>query len=102
MFILHDIFKPLKNEFSSSKLGHLRSKWFAYVLLSFIIPFTSSMSLNILRCLQTFSELISINADFIPSWHRASYPGVNSGQKCGSCWLAQNDKGAMGMFAACP
>jgi hypothetical protein len=54
MFILHDIFKPLQNEFSSSKLGNLRSKWFAYVLLSFIIPFTSSMSSNILRCLQTF------------------------------------------------
>ncbi len=54
MFILHDILKPLQGEFSSSKLGNLRSKWFAYVMLSFIIPFTSSISSNILRCLHTF------------------------------------------------
>lgn len=54
MFILRNILEPLQNDFSSSKLGKLRSKWFAYVLLSFIIPFTSSMSSNILRCLHTF------------------------------------------------
>ncbi len=51
MFILHDIFKPLQNEFSSRKLGNQRSKWFVYALLSFIIPFTSSISSNILRCM---------------------------------------------------
>jgi len=42
MFILHDILKPLQNEFSSSKLGNQRSRWFVYALLSFIIPFTST------------------------------------------------------------
>jgi len=54
MFILHDIFKPLQDEFSSSKLGSQRSKWFVYVLLSFIVPFTSSISSNILRCMHAF------------------------------------------------
>jgi len=54
MFILHDILKPLQNEFSSSKLGSHRSRWFVYALLSFIIPFTSSISSNILRCMHTF------------------------------------------------
>ena len=54
MFILHDILKPLQNEFSSSKLGNQRSRWFVYALLSFIIPFTSSISSNIFRCMHTF------------------------------------------------
>ncbi len=54
MFILHDILKPLQNEFSSSKLGSHRSRWFAYALLSFIIPFTNSISSNILRCMHAF------------------------------------------------
>ena len=54
MFILHDILKPLQNEFSSSRLGSHRSRWFVYALLSFIIPFTSSISSNILRCMQAF------------------------------------------------
>ncbi len=54
MFILRDIFHPLQNKFSSSKLGDLRSRWFTYTLLSFIIPFTSSISSNILRSMHTF------------------------------------------------
>ncbi|MCP4976594.1 MAG: transposase [Maribacter sp.] len=54
MFILRDILKPLQDEFSSSKLGKHRSIWFIYALLSFIIPFTSSISSNILRCMHTF------------------------------------------------
>jgi hypothetical protein len=54
MFILRDILNPIQNEFSSSKLGKHRSKWFIYALLSFIIPFTSSISSNILRCIHVF------------------------------------------------
>jgi len=54
MFILRDILKPLQNEFSSSKLGNNRSRWFIYALFSFIVPFTSSISSNILRCMNTF------------------------------------------------
>lgn len=54
MFILRDILNPLQNKFSSCKLGTHRSRWFVYALLSFIIPFTSSISSNILRCMHTF------------------------------------------------
>ena len=54
MFILRDILRPLQNEFSSSKLGSHRSRWFVYALLSFIIPFSNSISSNILRCMHTF------------------------------------------------
>ncbi len=57
MFILHDILKPLQSKFSSNKLGKQRSRWFTYALLSFIIPFTSSLSSNILRCMNTFSGI---------------------------------------------
>ena len=49
MFILNDIFKPLKNAFSSTNLGRERAQWFSYAILAFIIPFTSSVSSNVLR-----------------------------------------------------
>jgi hypothetical protein len=60
MFILRDIFKPLQNEYSSTRLGIQRSRWFAYALLAFIVPFTSSISSNILRSLNTLFG-ISVN-----------------------------------------
>lgn len=53
MFILRDIFKPLQDEFSDCKLGQKRASWFAYTLLAVIIPFTSSITSNLLRSLQT-------------------------------------------------
>jgi len=57
MFILNDILKPLKNAFSSTKLGTERGLWFSYTILAFIIPFTSSVSSNVLRCLNTLFGL---------------------------------------------
>ena len=57
MFILHDILKPLQNEYSSTRLGRQRSRWFVYALLAFIVPFTSSISSNILRCINTLFGL---------------------------------------------
>jgi len=51
MFILHHILPPLQQEFSSTKLGRLRGRWFSHVILACIIPFTSSMSSNLLRSL---------------------------------------------------
>lgn len=51
MFILRDILASLQNEYSSTPLGRERSRWFVYVLLAFIVPFTTSISSNILRCL---------------------------------------------------
>ena len=60
MFILRDILKPLQNEYSSTRLGRQRSRWFVYALLAFIVPFTSSISSNILRCINTLFG-ISVN-----------------------------------------
>jgi hypothetical protein len=60
MFILHDILRPLQNDFSSTCLGRARSRWFVYALLAFIVPFTSSISSNILRCINTLFGL-SVN-----------------------------------------
>ncbi len=57
MFILRDILRPLQKEYSSTHLGRQRSRWFVYTLLSFIIPFTSSMSSNVLRCMNTLFGL---------------------------------------------
>ncbi len=51
MFILRAILNPLQSTFSSTRLGRLRSLWFAHALLAFIIPFTSSISSNIFRCM---------------------------------------------------
>lgn len=53
MFILRDILTPLQNDYASTRLGRQRSRWFVYALLAFIVPFTSSISSNILRCMNT-------------------------------------------------
>lgn len=60
MFIIRDILRPLQNEYSSTHLGRRRSRWFVYALLAFIVPFTSSISSNILRCMNTLFG-ISVN-----------------------------------------
>ena len=60
MFILRDILRPLENDFSPTRLGSQRSRWFVYTLLAFIVPFTSSISSNILRCINTLFGL-SVN-----------------------------------------
>jgi hypothetical protein len=53
MFILSDIAHPLQAHFSDTKLGKERASLFVYTLLSIIIPFTSSITSNCLRCLTT-------------------------------------------------
>ncbi len=53
MFILRDILPPLQTAFSDTKLGRERAHWFVYTLLSVIVPFTSSMTSNLLRTLHT-------------------------------------------------
>ena len=57
MFILRDILQPLQNNFSTTGLGRQRSQWSVYTLLAFIVPFTSSLSSNILRCINTLFGL---------------------------------------------
>lgn len=53
MFILRDLLTPLQQEFSSTRQGQKRSVWFVYTLLAVVIPFTSSMTSNLLRTLHT-------------------------------------------------
>lgn len=57
MFILNDILHPLQKTFSSTDLGRDRGKWFAYAILAFIIPFTTSISSNVFRCINTLFGL---------------------------------------------
>ena len=54
MLILHDILGKLKSEFSHSRKGEERGAWFVYSLVAIIIPFTSSKTSNLLRCLRSF------------------------------------------------
>ena len=57
MFILNDISGPLQKVFSTTDLGRERGQWFDYTLLAFIVPFTSSISSNIFRCINTLFGL---------------------------------------------
>jgi len=52
MFILRDILTPLQQDFSDTAQGKKRSIWFTYTLLAVVVPFTSSMTSNLLRSLE--------------------------------------------------
>jgi len=57
MFILRDLLTPLQEEFSNTEQGERRKIWFAYTLLAVVVPFTSSITSNLLRALQTLFGL---------------------------------------------
>ncbi|MBU4427684.1 MAG: transposase [Desulfobacterales bacterium] len=57
MFILKNILTPLQNAFSSTNLGRDRGHLFTYTILALIIPFTSSISSNVFRCINTLFGL---------------------------------------------
>jgi len=57
MFILRDLLVPLQEEFSNTDQGQKRKVWFAYTLLAVVVPFTSSITSNLLRALQTLFGL---------------------------------------------
>jgi hypothetical protein len=57
MFILRDLLLPLQEKFPNTKQGQKRKVWFAYTLLAVVVPFTSSMTSNLLRALQTLFGL---------------------------------------------
>ncbi len=57
MFILGDLLAPLQEEFSNTKQGQKRKVWFAYTLLAMVVPFTSSITSNLLRAMQTLFGL---------------------------------------------
>jgi len=51
MFILRERLPPLQDACSESRLGRERAPWFIPSLRAVIVPFTSSMSANLLRSL---------------------------------------------------
>ena len=57
MFILRDLLPPLQQQFSNTPQGQKRAVWFVYTLMAVVIPFTSSMTSNLLRALQTLFGL---------------------------------------------
>ena len=57
MFILKDLLHPLQEQFSNTEQGQKRKVWFAYTLLAIVVPFTSSITSNLLRALQTLIGL---------------------------------------------
>ena len=52
MFILRDLLPPLHAHFSKTDLGQERAALFVYTLLSVMVPFTSSMTSNLMRSLE--------------------------------------------------
>ncbi len=57
MFILRDLLRPLQTSFSDTRLGRQRAHWLVFTLLAVIVPFTSSITSNLLRSLQTLFGL---------------------------------------------
>ncbi|OCX88455.1 transposase [Acidithiobacillus thiooxidans] len=57
MSMLRDLLLPFQSAFSDSRLGRERAHWFPFILLAIVVPFTSSMSSNLLRSLQTLFGL---------------------------------------------
>ena len=53
MATLHQLLTRFKDDFAHSKKGEERAQWFIYTILAVIVPFTSSKTSNVLRCLHT-------------------------------------------------
>lgn len=53
MFIPRDLLTPLQATFSQTSQGQQRKVWFVYTLLAVAVPFTSSITSNVLRTLRT-------------------------------------------------
>ena len=60
MFILRDLIERLQVEFSKTAQGQKGKICFTYTLLVVVIPFTSSITPNLLRVLQTLFGLLKI------------------------------------------
>lgn len=57
MLILRDLLNLLQQTFSETGQGQQRKVWFAYTLLAVALPFTSSITSNVLRSLRTLFGL---------------------------------------------
>jgi len=49
---LRDLLTPLRETFSETAQGQRRKVWFVYTLLAVAVPFTSSITSNVLRTLR--------------------------------------------------
>lgn len=85
MFILRDILTPLQDDFTSTPIGKQRSQWFVYTLMAFIVPFTSSMSSNVLRCLESLFGLRIGKRRFYLFMASNKLPWVKLWQRIWSC-----------------
>jgi hypothetical protein len=74
MFILRDLLLPLQTAFSTTDLGRERAHWFVFTLLAVIVPFTSSMTSNLLRSLQTLFGLAMTQQRFYTFMASPSLP----------------------------
>ena len=83
MFILRDLLVPLQEEFSKTEQGQKRKVWFAYTLLAVVIPFTSSITSNLLRALQLCLAWIFRVSGFTPLWRVQRCHGKGCGKPCG-------------------
>ncbi|MFB1486071.1 MULTISPECIES: hypothetical protein [unclassified Thiocapsa] len=52
-----DLLTPLQAAFSQTAQGQQRQVWFVYTLLAVAVPFTSSITSNVLRALRTLFGL---------------------------------------------
>jgi len=57
MFILQNLVVLLQAECCNTKQGQNRKIWFAYTLLAIVVPFTSLITSNLFRSLQTLSGI---------------------------------------------
>ncbi|VAW41596.1 hypothetical protein MNBD_GAMMA01-2070, partial [hydrothermal vent metagenome] len=57
MHIIKQLLTPLQATFSNTPQGQKRKRWFVYTLMACIVPFTSSMTSNLIRSLQTLFGL---------------------------------------------
>ncbi len=76
MFILRDLLRPLQTHFSDTDLGRERASLLVYTLLSVIVPFMSSMTSNVLRCLQTLFGIEIKNKRFYTFMASSSLPWI--------------------------
>jgi len=57
MHIIKQLLTPLQATFSNTPQGQKRKRWFIYTLMACIVPFTSSITSNLIRSLQTLFGL---------------------------------------------
>jgi hypothetical protein len=77
MFILRDILLPLQDHFSQTDLGREGASLFVYTILSIIVPFTSTMTSNVWRCLDTLVGFHIKNKPFYTFMASTTLPWIS-------------------------